>query len=136
MVICRSTLFCKPLFVLMTQLFGEMYFGQQSKNWPWPNNFLFWKVSKNELIPILFKYLWVAQFKSDGNKKTNTIKCRGVLRTHLNICGVGFLRKCFCEKATSQMFDWVLNTLVTRRYAKCKGTTLQKIKHNILYVLD
>ena len=54
----------------MTQLFGEMYFGQQSKNWPWPNNFLVWKVSKNELIPILFTYLWVAQFNADGNKKT------------------------------------------------------------------
>ena len=135
MVICRSTLFCKPLFVLMTQLFGEMYFGQQSKNWPWPNHFLIWKVSKNELIPILSTYLWVAQFKADGYKKTNTIKCRSILRIHLNICGVGFLWKCFCKKAASQMFDWVLNTLLTCSYVKCKGTILQKIKHNILYVL-
>ena len=62
-------LFCKHLFVLMIQLFGEMYFGQQSKNWPWPYSFLVWKVYKNELIPILFTYFRINQFKADGKKK-------------------------------------------------------------------
>ena len=133
MVICRPTLFCKHLFILMTQLFGEMYFGQQSKNWP--NNFFVWKVSKNELIPILFTYLRITQFNADGNKKTNTIKCRSVLGTHSNICGGGSLRKCFCKKAALQMFDWVLNRPLTRRYVKRKGTNFQKIREHILYKL-
>ena len=59
MTVCR-------LFVLMTQLLGAIYCGQ-GKNWHMPNNFLICKVSKNKVIPRLFTYLWIAQFKIEGN---------------------------------------------------------------------
>ena len=82
----------------MTQLFGEMYFGQQNKNWPWPNNFLVWKVSKNELIPILFTYLWVAQFNADGNKKTKHSSMQKRIENPFEHMRCRFFAKMFLQK--------------------------------------
>ena len=57
MTVCRSPIFCKPLFALMTHSLVAIYCGQEGKNLHMPNNFLVCKVSKNELIPNLFAHL-------------------------------------------------------------------------------
>ena len=67
-----------------------------------------------------YSHISIAQFKADGNKKTNTIKCKSVFGTHSNIyVGVSLL-KCFSKKVPSKMFDRVLNTPLTWRHVKCK----------------
>ena len=67
-----SSVICKPLFAVMTQLLDAIYCGEQGKNCHMSNNFLVVKFFKNKMITKVIRKSLKRSVEMDTSKQTKS----------------------------------------------------------------